>query len=59
MRRLTTRKERETRYMIRVSERPYILLLGVPNKEIKYNFLASITSGFLPRYTFAKGILLA
>jgi hypothetical protein len=32
--------------MIRVNERPYIALLSVPNKEIKYNFLASITSRF-------------
>jgi hypothetical protein len=52
-RRLTARKERETRYMIRVSERPYILLLGVLNKEIKYNFLASITSRFRHGILFA------
>jgi hypothetical protein len=43
MRRLTTRKQGKTRYMMRVSERPYILLWYVPDKEIKYNFLASMT----------------
>jgi hypothetical protein len=42
MRGLTTRKGRETRYMIRVKKRPYILLWCVLNKEIKYNFAAGI-----------------
>jgi hypothetical protein len=42
--RLTARKKRKTRYMMRVDERLYILLWCVPNKEIKYNFLANTTS---------------